>query len=93
MKRREDRDCTGLCVALTESEALVLGWLRLLLWILTVNSGDVSSLTAVVATSTTAHAPAEHRSEDDLNSVQVGGEVGPWKTHAHLSKEQQQQHR
>lgn len=47
------------------------------MWILTVNSGDVSSLTAVVAASTAADAAAEHRGEDDLNAVQVGGEVGP----------------
>lgn len=80
-------------MALTKSEALVLGWLRLLLWILTVNSGDVSSLTAVVAASTATDPAAEHRSEDDLNAVQVGGEVGPWETHTHLGKEQQPQHR
>lgn len=59
-----------------ESEALVLGWLWLLLRILTVNSGDVSSLTAVVAASTAADPAAEHRGEDDLNAVQVGSEVG-----------------
>lgn len=66
-----------LDLAEEESEALVLGRLRLLLWILTVNSGDVSSLTAVVAASTVADPVAEHRGEDDLNAIQVGGEVGP----------------
>ena len=69
-------------MTLTKSEALVL-WLLLLLLLLqglAVDRGDVSLLTAVVAASTTAHPAAHHRREDNLNSVQVGGEVGSWKT-------------
>lgn len=57
---------------------------------LAVDSCDVSLLTAVVATATVAHPAAQHGREDDLDAIQVGGEVGPWKAHTHLDEEQQQ---
>lgn len=79
--------------SLTESEALVL-WLLLLLLVLrrlAVNCGDVSLLAAVVAVPAVAHPAAPHGCEDDLDAVQVGGEVGPWKAHTHLDEREQQQ--
>lgn len=82
-------------MTLTESVARVL-WLLpllLLLLVLTVDRGHVSLLTAVVASPAAAHPAAHHGREDDLNAVQVGGEVGPWKTHRHLGEEEQQQGR
>lgn len=77
-------------MTLTESEALVL-WRLLLLRVLAVDRGDVPLLTAVVAAPTAAHPAAQHGRKDDLNAVQVGGEVGPWKTHTHLGEEEQRQ--
>lgn len=77
-------------MSLTESEALVL-WLLLLVRVLAVDCGDVPLLTVVVAAPTTAHPVAPHGREDDLDAVQVGGEVGPWKTHTHLGEKEQQQ--
>lgn len=80
-------------MTLTKTEALGL-WLLLLLLLvrsLAVDRGDVSFLTAVVAASTTTQPAAHHGSEDDLNAVQVGGKVGPWKTHTDLVEKEQQQ--
>lgn len=74
---------------LTQSEALGL-W-RLLLRGLAVDCSDVTLLTAVVAVVAAAHPAAPHWSEDDLDAVQAGGQVGPWKAHTHLHEEEQQQ--
>lgn len=80
-------------MTLTESEAVVLRLLLLLLLVrgLAVDRSDVSLLTAIVAAPAAAHPAAQHGCEDDLNAVQVGGEVGPWKTHTHLGEKEQQQ--
>lgn len=67
---------------LTESEALGL-W-RLLLRGFAVDCGHVTLLAAVVAAVATAHPMAPHRREDNLDAVQAGGQVGPWKAHTHL---------
>lgn len=73
---------------LTESEALGL-W-RLLLRGLAVDCGDVTLLAAVVAVAAAAHPAATHRREDNLDAVQAGSQVGPWKAHTHLDEEEQQ---
>ena len=73
---------------LTESEALGLWWL--LLRGLAVDCSDVTLLAAVVAAVAAAHSAAPHRREDDLDAVQAGGQVGPWKAHTHLHEEEQQ---
>lgn len=79
----------GPGLTLTESEALVL---RLLMGRgLAVDLGHVSLLAAIIATPSRAHPAAHHRCEDDLDAIQVGGEVGPWKTHTHLVEKGQQQ--
>lgn len=79
-------------MTLTESEALVL-WLLLVLLLrgLAVHRGHVSLLAAVVAAPAVAHPATQHRGEDDLNAVQAGGEVGPWKANTHLGEKEQQQ--
>lgn len=76
-------------LTLTESESLVLR--LLLVWSLTVDRGDVSLLTAIVAAPAVAHPAATHWREDDLDAVQVGREVGSWKTHTHLDEKEQRQ--
>lgn len=82
------RESERLEQILTESEAL--GLLRLLLRGLAVDRGDVTLLAAVVAAAAAAHPAAPHRREDDLDAVQAGSQVGPWKAHTHLDDEEQQ---
>lgn len=77
--------------SLTQSKALRLWLLLLLVRCLTVHRGNVSFLTAVVAAPAAAQPAAHHGCEDDLDAVQVGGEVGPWETHTHLVEKEQQQ--
>lgn len=72
---------------------MVLGLLLLLLLMrrLTVDCGHVTLLAAVVTAPAAAHPAAAHWREDDLDAVHVGGEVGPWGTHAHLVEQAEQQ--
>lgn len=44
-----------------------------------------------MAAPATAHPATQHGRKDDLNAVQVGGEVGPWETNTHLDEREQQQ--
>lgn len=84
VNRKDAKQMRGPEWTLTKSEALVV-WLLLvlLLRVVTVDCGEVSLLTAVVATSAVAHPATQHRSEDNLDAVQVGSKVGPWKTNTH----------
>lgn len=74
--------------ALTHAETLGFG---LLVLVLAVDGGGVALLAAVEAAATAARPPADHGGEDDLDAVQVGGQVGSCKGGEGSDEEEQRE--